>query len=145
MSRIHINQESYARLLDVNGNGLTSTGGALDIAGALNVSVASSTTTAWDVSGTDFIPDNSYSTVHDATQHGTINIYGSTAGTCTLIVEFSAASTGAAWYPTDRTVSIPSSGMVDGTFSGIAAKYLRLRKTTGGDISGTILITGKGI
>jgi len=81
--------------------------------------------------------------VHDARKHCKINIYGSVTRHCTFRLDFS--PDGSLWYPTNRYVEVPSTGVVDGAFDNIAVPYVRLRMTAGDRTYGTILITGKGL
>lgn len=145
MSRILISEEAYARLLDANGNSLTSVNGALkvDIGDSINVDtqgVTYSTTRAWD---DVTFGDGSASEIHDSSTHGRLNIYGQISGSSTLNLQFS--DTSATWYTTHHVVMVGDDGIVDGAFDDVAVPYVRLLKQSEGDVSGTILITGKSI
>lgn len=148
-SRVLILKEKYARLLDASGNSLQSDNGALNVnlvEGTITSSIPNSTTTVWD---TVVFGDGSASEVHDCRTHGKITIFGYITGTgvtngnCILKVEYS--DTSANWYATHHEVMVGTDGVIDGAFEDIAVPYIRLKKQGSGDVSGTVLVSGKGV
>lgn len=112
-----------------------------DVSGMVKTIVSTSTTTVWN---DDVVfGDTSVSATHDGRYHGKYNIFGAISNSCTLIIEFS--DTSATWYPTHHVMMIGTDGIVDGTFDDIVVPYIRLRKQGTGDVSGTVLICGKGV
>lgn len=139
MSRVLHNQESYSRLLDASGTAIATTNGSLNV-GVTSTSVVTGTTRVWD--NTSF-GEGTFSGTHDASEHAKISIYGSLDTSCILAIEYS--DSGVSWYVSNHIVTVSGDGIVDGAFNDIAVPYIRLIKTDAGNVSGTILITGKSI
>lgn len=141
-SRVLILKEKYARLLDSSGNSLQSSNGSLNVnlaEGSITSSVSNSTTTVWD---SETITEGATSDVHNCSTHGKITVFGSTNGNCTFKLQYS--SDELSWYNTHNVIMVGADGIIDGTFD-TAVPYIRLIKEGADDVSGTVLVSGKGV
>jgi len=122
----------------INSRLLTDVSGIVTIREPITTYPSSSITTLWN--GT--FGDTSASATHDGTHHDKYNIFGLVDASCTLTVEFS--DTSATWYSTHHVIMVGDDGIIDGTFDDIMVPYIRLKNSSVTDVSGTVLVCGKG-